>query len=202
MEETYTLSLALLDFVPVAFFAVGAFFLVRLAGRMCGAWCSNLGIAGSLLIFLGGFFKAIWKMLYTVGAGDFHLLSESQFVLVAPGFLALLLVVISMARTQRLKYSKALPLMAIAPWKIPFLAVMTLTSMGVQGILTHISFRRNAKLAASGFIIAFLCLVGLGAMASGEQTVARQWIEQSVNTIGQLGFMVGSILLYMNVARS
>ena len=201
MEETYPLALAQYDFVPVAFFAIGAFFLARLAGRMCGARCENLAIVGSLLIFLGGFFKAVWKLMYTLEVGDFQLLSESQFVLVAPGFMALLLVVISMARTQRLEYSKALPMMAIAPWKIPFLAVMTLASMGVQGILTHISFRRNQKMAASGFIVAFLCLVGMGAMASGEQTVGRQWIEQSVNAIGQLGFMLGSILLYTNVSR-
>ena len=50
--------------------------------------------------------------------------------------------------------------------------------------------------------MAFLCLVGLGAMASSEQTLAKQWIEQSINTIGQLGFMLGSILLYKNVAAS
>ena len=50
--------------------------------------------------------------------------------------------------------------------------------------------------------MAFLGLVGMGAMASGEQTLARQWIEQSVNSVGQLGFMVGSILLHQNVVGS
>jgi hypothetical protein len=39
-------------------------------------------------------------------------------------------------------------------------------------------------------------------MASSEQTLAKQWIEQSTNTIGQLGFMLGSILLYKNVEAS
>jgi hypothetical protein len=31
MDETYPLALALLDFVPVAFFLIGAFFFVQIA---------------------------------------------------------------------------------------------------------------------------------------------------------------------------
>lgn len=199
MEETYTLTLALFDLVPVACFLAGAWFLVRLAAWMCGDQCRNLAKAGSLLIFLGGFLKATWKLLYTTGLGDFPLLSESQFPLLAPGFLALLIAVIWMARSQRTVSMPVTPMLAMAAWKIPLLIIMTLASMGVQGILTYVSFRRGARLAAVGFIVAFLCLVGMGAMASGEQTVARQWIEQSVNAAGQLGFMMGSILLYRKV---
>ncbi len=203
MEETYPLVLALYDFVPVAFFLIGAIFLVRTSTRMCGLRCSRLAIVGSLLIFGGGFLKAIWKLLFTIGVGDYQLLSESQFPLVAPGFLVLLIAVIIMARSDRdVRTTNSASILLMATWKIPFLIVMTLTSMGVQGILTYVSFQRKAKLAAAGFIVAFLCLVGMGAMASGQQTLARQWIEQSINTAGQLGFMVGSILLHQNVVSS
>ena len=200
MKDTYPLVLALYDFVPVAFFLIGAIFLVRISIRMCGIRCGRLAIAGSLLIFIGGLLKAIWKLLYTIGVGNFQLLSESQFPLVAPGFLLLLFVVIMMARNEReVRATHTHSMLLMATWKIPFLIVMTLTSMGVQGILTYVSFQRNAKLAAVGFIIAFLGLVGMGALAPGEQTLAKQWIEQSVNSIGQLGFMVGSILLNRDV---
>ena len=203
MEETYPLALAIYDFVPVSFFLVGAISLVRTSLRMCGLRCGQLVIAGSLLIFVGGLLKAIWKLLYTIGVGNFQLLSESQFPLLAPGFLVLLIAVIMMARSNReARKTNANYILLMATWKIPFLIVMTLTSMGVQGILTYVSFQRNAKFSAAGFIIAFLGLVGMGAMASGEQTLARQWIEQSVNSIGQLGFMIGSILLHQNVLAS
>ena len=201
MEESYPLTLALFDFVPVAFFLTGAIFLVRTAIRMCGRRWGRLAIAGSLLIFMGGFLKAIWKLLYTVGVGDFQLLSESQFPLVAPGFLVLLIVVIMMARRERIeKSSNAVLMLAISTWKIPLLIIMTLASMGVQGILTFLAFHRNVKLAAVGFIVAFLSFFSMGALASGEQTLAMQWIAQSVNSFGQLGFMVGSILLFRNIA--
>ena len=200
MEEIYPLALALYDFVPVAFFLIGAIFLVRTSTRMCGLRCSRLAIVGSLLIFLGGFLKAIWKLLFTIGVGDYQLLSESQFPLVAPGFLVLLIAVIIMARSDReARTINAASILLMATWKIPFLIVMTLTSMGVQGILTYVSFQRKAKLAAAGFIVAFLGLVGMGAMASGEQTLAKQWIEQTINTVGQAGFAFGSILLHRDV---
>ncbi len=202
MEDSYPLALALFDFVPVTFFLIGASFLARIATWVCGDRCGRLAMFGALLIFLGGFSKAIWKLLYTIEAGDFQLLSDLQFILLAPGFLALLVAVIFIAHSKKIEYRTAVLMLAIAPWKIPFLIVMTLASMGVQGILTHISFRRNAKLAASGFVVAFVCLVGMGAMASGEQTLARQWLEQSVNTVGQMGFMLGAILLYGNINKS
>jgi heme/copper-type cytochrome/quinol oxidase subunit 2 len=153
-------------------------------------------MAGALLIFLGGFLKATWKLLYAAEVADVQWMSQIQFILVAPGFVALLVAVILIARGR--KKTRGTTLLTILPWKIPFLALMTLASMGANGILTYISFKQGAKLAAVGFIVSFLCLVGMGAMASGEQTLAKQWIEESINALGQLGFMLGSILLYRN----
>lgn len=193
--ETYPLSLALFDFIPTFAFLIGAYFLVQIAIMLRGSACGRMAMAGSLLVFLGGFLKAAWKLLYTVNIADVQWMSQIQFVLLAPGFLALLVTVILMARGKK---KVAVPLMAMAGWKIPLLAIMTLSSMGAQGILAYMSFKRNARAAAVGFIIAFLCLVGMGAMASGEQTLARQWIEESINTIGQFGFMIGAILLHRN----
>lgn len=195
--ETYPLSIALFDFVPVTMFLVGAFFLVRIALQMRGSPCGRMAMAGSLLVFLGGFLKAIWKLLYAANLADIRWMSEVQFALVAPGFLALLVTAILMARGRR--KVAAPPVMAMAAWKIPLLAVMTLSSMGAQGILAYLSFRRRVPLAAVGFIVAFLCLVGMGGMASSEQTIAKQWIEEGINTLGQLGFMVGAILLQRDV---
>jgi hypothetical protein len=203
MKEIYPLALAIFDFVPVIFFLIGAIYLIRIASRMCGMRCRRLAIVGSLLIFIGGFLKALWKLLVTTGVGDFQLMSEIQFALVAPGFALLLIVVIWMARSEgNLSKGEDTLIPAIAVWKIPLLIVMTLASMGVMGILTYISFRHEAKLAAAGFIVAFLCLVGMGSMASGEQTLARQWIEQSVNALGQLGFMIGTIFLFLNIENA
>ena len=203
MSEAYPLTLALLDFLPVIFFLIGAIFFVGISTKMCGFRCGNLAITGSLLIFLGGFSKAVWKLFFTIGLGDYLLLSELQFVLVAPGFLILLIVVIMMARSERSdEKGNAEFLPAIATWKIPFLVVMTLSSLGVQGVLAYIAFRHKVRVATLGFIIAFLCLLGMGSMASAEQTLTNQWVEEIVNASGQFGFMVGCVFLYRSITRS
>lgn len=194
MNEPYTIGMALFDFVPNIAFLVGAFYLVKLALLLRGRPCARILAAGTALIFLGGTLKAIWKLLYAAGVADIQLFSQAQFVLLAPGFLGLLLSVILLARERRPK--STLPLLAIAPWKIPLLAVMTLSSLGAQGILVYIGLRRGAKWAAALFIVSVLCMLAMSGMASGEQTIARQWIEQAINVVGQIAFAAGSYALY------
>ncbi|MDX9956408.1 MAG: hypothetical protein RBT75_20095 [Anaerolineae bacterium] len=194
MEETYTVGMALFDFIPNIAFLVGAFFLVKLSLLLRGKPCARMLMAGTALVFLGGTLKAAWKLLYAAGIADIQIFSQAQFVLLAPGFLGMLISVVLLAREQRRKGTA--PLYLIAPWKIPLLAVMTLASLGAQGILVYVAFRRGARVAAYAFIIAVLCMLGMSGMASGSQTVARQWIEQSINAVGQIAFATGSYLLY------
>ena len=66
---------------------------------------------------------------------------------------------------------------------------MTLSSLGAQGILTYISFKRQARLPAYLFIVAVLCMPGMSSMANdSEQNITNQWIEEIMNSIGQISF--------------
>ena len=195
MNETYSIGLALMDYVPNIAFLVGAFFLVKIMVMARGKPCSRMVMAGAILIALGGLLKATWKLLYAANVGDFQAMSQIQFTLIAPGFLALAVAVIILAKKRA---AKTTPLLAMAGWKVPFLAVMTISSMAANGILTYISFKRGAKVAAIGFILAFLGLVAMGGLASAEQSVAMQWVEESINSIGQISFAVACWLLYRN----
>jgi len=203
MTEGYSLKLCLFDFVPNLAFLVGAIFLVRAARLARGRRCAWLVASGSLLIFLGGMLKAIWKLLLTTGVGDVRLLSEVQFVLLAPGFLLLFIGVLVWARGDRLgaRASGRPVLPAMAVWKIPFLAVTTLCSVGAYGLLAYIAFRRGARLAGALFIVALLGLLAMSGMAGGGQSVARQWIEEGINSFGQIVFALGSYLLHRTSGR-
>ena len=121
-------------------------------------------------------------------------MSQGQFIFMSIGYLALFLPSISLISAT--KYVKKAPLPAMAVWKIPFLAVMTLASIGTYGILIFIAIRRRQPLAALGFIIALLGVVLMGAMANQFQTLGLQWLEQSVNTFANLGFALGCFLLF------
>jgi hypothetical protein len=195
----YTLGLALTDYIPNIAFLIGSLFLVRTVLLARGKPCSRMCMAGSFLVFSGGLLKATWKLIFTIGVADIQWMSQIQFILLAPGFLALLVTAILLARAKPFK-APAIT-MAIAAWKIPLLAIMTLSSLGAQGILTYISFNRKARLAATLFIVAVLCMLGMSGMASGsEQTVATQWIEEIMNSVGQISFAVACWLLYRNYA--
>jgi len=74
VSETHSLGLVLLDFVPNLAFLVGAYFLVRWVKLTSSRLSVVAMIAGSALVFLGGTLKATWKLLYTLGIGDFWLL--------------------------------------------------------------------------------------------------------------------------------
>jgi hypothetical protein len=194
VSETYSLGLSLLDFVPNLAFLVGACYLVRLVRLTSSTLSLVLMIAGSALVLLGGTLKALWKLLYTLGIGDSWLLSELQFILLAPGFLAMLVSLVLVLRQERKRWETAL--VAMAPWKIPLLATMTLSSFGVYGILSYMALRRQARLAAAMYILTILCTLGMAGLAGGEQSVTRQWIEEGINTLAQVAFALGSYLLY------
>ena len=68
--------MALMDFVPVVFFGITASLLLRdLYNKMFkGAYA--LLAAGSVNVFMAGFFKALWKLLYAANICDFVALEE------------------------------------------------------------------------------------------------------------------------------
>lgn len=188
----YSLCLALVDFIPNIAFALGAFFLVKLIERECGKPCVWLALAGGALVLLSGVLKAIWKLLYVTNIADIAFFNEIQFVLLAPGFLLMLVSVIWFNR----RGAKLLPVTAMLPWKIPLLVTMVLSSMGMYGMLMVLAFRRRTKWAALGFSVALLSVLAMGWLTAGEQTVARQWVAEIVNSIGQGCFALGAYLLY------
>jgi hypothetical protein len=195
--ETYTLSLALVDFLPSIAFLVGGIFLFRMIRSKRGLLAGWLALAGTLLVFLGGFTKALWKLLVAARLADIQWLAQSQFVLSAIGFLALCLAVISYAR-QAGNSTPAGTVLAMAAWKIPFLFVMVVASLGMEGILAYLAFRRKVPWAAAGFILGVLGLLAMSVLSGAEQTIPMQWMEEVINTTGQAGFMLGCILLDRN----
>ena len=197
MEDGYSLGLCLLDFVPNLAFIIGGFFLysvARLGKRRYPIITIGLG---TLLVFLGGTLKAIWKLLFTLRVADIQIMSNAQFILDAPGFLLMFLGVIALARDLRLHPQTALAAMAV--WKMPFLLVMTVCSLGMYGILSYLGFRRRAPLAGVLFVLAIVFTLGMAGMASAPQTVSMQWVEEGINSAGQIAFAFGAYLLYRRV---
>lgn len=191
MEDTYTLGLSLLDFVPNIAFLFGSICLIRWVKSSGSKFSLVTMKMGSALVFLGGISKAIWKLLYTLQLADVWILSELQFMVLAPGFLLMFISAIQMVKQDSLSRS----LSAMAVWKIPLLAIMTISSLGLQATLCYITYKKISKFSSLLYGISFLCIIGLAGMASTEQSISNQWIEEIINSAGQLAFAGGSRLL-------
>ena len=78
--------MAIVDFIPVLMFFIAAIILQRdLYNKMVkGAY--SLLASGSFMVLLGGFYKALWKILYAIGLCDYPQLTASFFPLQGPGF--------------------------------------------------------------------------------------------------------------------
>jgi hypothetical protein len=197
MEETYSLGMALFDFTPVVFFLVGGLYLAKI---VFSSLQKNLGwifISSVLLIFLGGALQATWKLLCSFSICEIQWMSDAQFVLMSIGFIGMLIPLLSLARSDKQKNPHTVVAMAL--WKIPFLLIMTLASLGVYATLALISKRRHLRWIAVGFMIPFFGVILMGFLASRTQTVGLQWIEQSLNSLINISFSISSYILSKHI---
>ena len=192
----FTVPMALMDYVPVIFFAVTAVLLLRdLYNKMFkGAYA--LLAAGSVNVFLAGFCKATWKLLYAANICDFVALEEMFMPVNSLGLLFVGLSLIGMIIWKRKSaaFSVAPPVFASS---LPFIMMMV---VGLGGICTGLSVLA-AKMKKGKymilFILSFVCAMAMGYMSSQDSTQSWvNWAEQSINTVSQGCLMAGVILLH------
>lgn len=200
MDEIVPLPLALLDLVPVICFMIGGWYLGQTAGKLCHSRSRRMALLGAGLVALGGAAKAMAKLGAAAGLGSLDPMGEALFIFQTPGFLLLLAVAIQMLRAERRPSPKPNPALMLVAWKITLIALMALAGTALHGILVTIALGRKERAAGAGFAVALLCLLAMGGAARGAQTLTMQWVEESINTLGQLGFAFGSVLLYRKIS--
>jgi hypothetical protein len=194
----FTIPMALMDYLPVFFFGVTAVLLLRdLYNKMFkGAYA--LLAAGSVNVFLAGFCKATWKLLYAAGICDFVALEEMFMPVNSLGLLFVGLSLIGM-----LCWKRKGALLSVAP--VPFTSSMPFIMMmvvGLGGLCTGLSIL-SAKMKKAPvmilFILSFVCAMAMGYMSSQDSTQSWvNWAEQSINTVSQASLMLGVIVLHKN----
>jgi hypothetical protein len=213
----FTLSLALLDFVPVFLTAFGFIYLIRLAFSILPKQ-GRIAFIGGMLVVAGGLFKATWKLIMALshGAVDIHWMENSLFVLMTPGYILFAWSMWQVARSaqgKRTFHAWLLPTLVSlgmlgvsfslynsAPnsqaWKLILLTVTVLGNF-VSGILLIVfAFRQKLSLVGWLFLFNLVCVFALNGLARTSQTVLIHWIAEIVNTFSCLGFMVAAKFLY------
>lgn len=191
----FTVPMALMDFLPVLFFGYAAALLQQdLYDKMRKSHFA-LFAAGTVNIFAAGFLKALWKLLYAANICDFHALNAMFLPVQSIGFLlAGLGIVLMMTKKQTVALAVAPPFFS---GSVIFIMMMVLGLGSICTVLSLLAVRLKKKYAAVLFVLAFLCSMGMGAMAGQDATLAWvNWVEQGINCVGQGLLMWGVIVLH------
>lgn len=192
----FTIPMALMDYIPVIFFGIAAVLLQRdLYGKLTGG-AYALFAAGTINIFAAGFLKATWKLLYAAGICDFAALNTMFLPVQSMGFLLAGLGILGLLTAKRKVMLAAPPLFS---GSVIFIMMMVLGLGSICTVLSILAVKLRKKGAAVLFVLAFLCSMGMGAMAGQDATQAWvNWVEQGINCLGQGLMLLGTLILHKN----
>lgn len=186
----FSVLMGLTDYVPVALFAVSMVLMQRDLYNKMPKYAFACFAAGTINIFIAGFLKATWKLLYAAGLCDFHVLNTMFLPTQSLGFLLAGLGIILMF-TPRKKAA-----LAVAPplfsGTLLFIPMMVLGLGAICSCLSILAVKLRKKALIVVFVLCFVCYMGMGYLASREgSSAAMNWIEQGVNTLGEALLLVG-----------
>ena len=188
-----SVPMALMDYIPVIFYGFTASILCRdLFGKM-SRQVYTMFSAGTVSIFLAGLLKATWKLLYGAGICDFQALNNIFLPVQSIGFLLTGVAAVLML------VGKKVPVLAVPPVFGGTMVFIPMMVLGLGAIITVLSLLA-AKLKKKGlivlFVLSFLASLAMGGMASQDSSQAWvNWVEQSLNCVGQGALLLGVMLL-------
>jgi len=192
----FTVPMALMDYLPVLFFGASAVLLLRDLYNKMSKGAYALLAAGSINVFLAGFCKATWKLLYAANICDFVVLEKMFMPVNSLGllFVGLSLVGMLVWKRKSAALSVAPPVFASS---LPFILMMVVGLGGMCTALSVLAAKMKKAPVMILFILSFVCAMAMGYMSSQDSTQEWvNWAEQSINTVSQLCLMLGVIALH------
>ena len=192
----FTVPMALMDFLPVIFFGITAMLLLGDLYNKMSKDAYILLAAGSVDVFMAGFCKATWKLLYAANICDFVALEKMFMPVNSLGLLFVGLSLIGM-----LIWKRKSAVLSVAPVaftsSMPFIMMMVVGLGGLCAGLSILAARMKKGIVMLLFILSFVCAMAMGYMSSQDSALAWvNWAEQSINTVSQLCLMLGVIWLH------
>ena len=187
----FTIEMALVDYIPVAFFAIAAVILMGdLKGKMStlNFLVFSLGVSG---VAIAGACKATWKLIYAASNVDIAFLNKMFFPTQSVGFLLAGVGILAMLIAKKNRVY----------------GVNTFVFIGMMvaglGILDAGLCVLAAKLKKGGaiaiFVLSFICSLCMGYLSSQDFAEAIwNWIAEGINVVGQGTLLLGVVMLHKN----
>ncbi len=190
----FSVPMALFDFVPVALFAVSMVLMQRDLYNKMPKYAFACFAAGTINILIAGFLKAVWKLLYALGLCDFLVLNTMFLPTQSLGFLLAGLGIILMFTGRKKALAVAPPLFT---GTLVFIPMMVLGLGAICSCLGVLAAKLKKKGLIPVFVLCFIVYMAMGYLSSrDDNSAAANWIEQGVNTLGQILLLWGVLGLH------
>lgn len=190
----FTIGMALFDYVPVIFFALGSFILLRDFYNKARKDSYILFAMGVAAVTLAGFLKAAWKLLYAAEICNIVMFDELFFPLQSMGFL---LAGVGMMSILFFSSSKKPSLFAMEPSLLVMILLMVSGLGFLDAGLCILSKKLKKPALIAVFALSFVCCLGMGYLSSKDFAKASMnWIAEIVNFFGQGLFLLGVWMLH------
>ena len=191
----FTVPMALVDYIPVLLFGAAAVLLQRDLYSKMPKYAFACFAAGTINLFIAGFLKATWKLLYALGICNFQSLNTMFLPTQSIGFLLAGLGVVLMLAGRKRRVLAVVP--PVFSGTMLFISMMVLGLGTICTGLSIVAVRMKKSSAALLFVLSFLCSMGMGYLSSRDAaSAAVNWIEQGVNCVGQGAMLLGALTLH------
>lgn len=210
--KDFSVSMALVDYIPVIFFGVAAVLLMRDLYHKMSKGAFALFATGTINVFSAGALKATYKLLYALGACDFEALNHMFFPVQSLGFLLAglgMLAMITHPQNEKAKTDDGgrgkngggtAALMVVPPvFSGTFLFVgLMVAGLGMMDVvLSILSGKMKKKAPIALFVLSFICSLCMGYLSSQDFAKASMnWIAEGVNVVGQGSLLWGVLMLH------
>ena len=195
--KDFSVSMALVDYIPVIFFAVASVILMRDLYNKMSKGAFALFAAGTINVTAAGALKATYKLLYATGICNFEALNAMFFPVQSIGFL---LAGIGLIAVICCKQTKGAALAAVPPvfsGTFVFVALMV-AGLGLMDVaLCILCVKLKQPKLIVFFVVSFICSLCMGYLSSQDFDKAfMNWIAEGINVIGQGTMLAGAWFMH------
>ncbi len=195
MKE-FSVVMALADFLPVGIFLASFLILSRFLNGKLSSRSFTLFSAGMVDVFLAGFLKATYKLLYAANVCDFSSLNTLFLPLQSIGLLLAGIGTVGLCKKKKetVLYGEAIP--TVFTGTLLFIPMMVLGQAMFDVGLCVCAAKEKKKPAIVFFTVNLLLMLGMGYLSSRDfDTAAANWAAEGVNVVGQGMLLIGALIL-------
>lgn len=193
----FSVGMALFDYIPVIFFALGAVILLRDLYNKMSKCAFALFAAGVIDVVMAGGLKATWKLLYAGANIDVSALNAMFFPVQSIGFLLAGIGIIVML-SKKQKGTKRLSVVPVVSITFPYLVLVMVAGLGLMDAgLCILAKKLKKPVVIVIFVLSFVCCLGMGYLSTKDfEKASMNWIAEGVNFCGQGLFLLGAWMLH------